>query len=77
METYIGGFMKDLINRLRNPGTLIGLVGMIGLLLTQFGIQIDLEWLDTTVKIVCSIMTILGLANNPTEKGVYNPIKKV
>lgn len=68
--------MKDLINRLRNPGTLIGLVGMIGLLLTQFGIEIDLEWLDTTVKIVCGIMTVLGLTNDPTTKGVYNPIKK-
>lgn len=68
--------MKDLINRLRNPGTLIGLVGMIGLLLTQFGVDIDIEWLNTTVKIICGIMTVLGLTNDPTTPGVYPVAKK-
>jgi len=68
--------MKELINRLRHPGTLIGLVGMVGLLLTQFGINIDLVWLDTTIKIICSIMTILGLTTNPTTPKVYIPFKK-
>lgn len=67
--------MKELIKRLRHPGTLIGLVGMIGLLLTQFGVKIDLEWLDTTIKIVCGIMTVLGLTTDPTTPNVYNPLK--
>lgn len=67
--------MKQLINRLRNPGTLIGLVGMIGLLLVQFGVDVNIEWLDTTIKIVCSIMSVLGLTNNPTIKGLDNPFK--
>ncbi len=68
--------MKELINRLRHPGTLIGLVGMVGLLLTQFGIDIDLVWLEKTIKIICGIMAVLGLTTDPTTKGVYNPIKK-
>ncbi len=68
--------MKNLINRLRHPGTLIGLVGMIGLLLNQFGLDIDLEWLDTVINLVCGIMAILGLTTNPTTPGVYNPLKK-
>jgi len=68
--------MKELIKRLRHPGTLIGLVGMVGLLLTQFGVKVDLEWLDTTIKIICSIMTVLGLTTDPTTPGVYNPTKK-
>ena len=68
--------MKDLIKRLRHPGTLIGLTGMIGLLLVQFGVNVNTEWLDTTIKIVASIMTVLGLTNDPLSKGVYNPIKK-
>ena len=68
--------MKDLLKRLKHKGTVLGLVGMIGLLLNQFGLQIDVEWLNTTVNIIFSILTILGLANNPTEPGFYNPIKK-
>lgn len=67
--------MKQLINRLRNPGTLVGLVGMIGLLLVQFGIEVDIEWLDKTIKIICSILFTLGLMNNPTSKGLDNPFK--
>ncbi len=68
--------MKDLINRLRHPGTLIGLVGMIGLLLNQFGLEVDLVWLDTTINIVCGIMAVLGLTTDPTTPKVYNPLKK-
>lgn len=69
--------MKELLKRLSNPGTLIGLVGLVGLLLVQFGFEIDLEWLDRVVKTICAIMSVLGLTNDPTTPGVYNPLKKV
>ena len=68
--------MNNFLKRLKNPGTVIGLAGMFGLLLVQFGLDIDLAWLDTTVKIVCAIAAMLGLMNDPTTPGVYNPLKK-
>ena len=63
-------------NRFKNPGTVIALVGMIGLLVKQFGIEVDLEWLDTTINLVCSILVVIGLMNNPNTKGIDHPLKK-
>lgn len=67
--------MKNLLKRLRNPGTIVAIVGTAGLLLTQFGIKIDLEWLDSTVKIACSLGVLLGILNNPQTPGIDNPTK--
>ena len=64
------------LKELRNFGTVMALVGMFGLLLNQFGINIDIEWLDKTADIVCSILVLLGVMNNPTTKGLDNPFKK-
>ena len=61
--------------RFKNPATIIALVGAIGLLLNQFGLDVDLEWLDTTTKIFCTILVILGIANNPETKGIDLPKK--
>ena len=67
--------MSNYLKRFKNAGTIISLAGLVGLLLTQFGIKIDLEWLDTTVKIVCSILVLLGVCNNPHTPGVDLPGK--
>lgn len=63
-------------NRFKNPGTILALVGMLGLLANQFGLDIDLEWLDTTADLVCGILILVGVMNNPTTKGIDNPLKK-
>ena len=63
-------------NRFKNPGTVMALVGMIGLLVKQFGVEVDLQWLDTTINLVCSILVIIGVMNNPQTKGIDNPLKK-
>jgi len=68
--------MKKFFTRLRHRGTIIGLGGMVGLLLIQFGFKVDLVWLDTTLKLICGIAAMLGLMNDPTTPGVYNPLKK-
>ena len=67
-------------NDLRNPGVLLGLVSMVGLLLVQFGVKVDLEWLNETAELVITILSTLGLLvsvkNNPKTKGIDNPFKK-
>lgn len=63
-------------NRFKNVGTVMALVGMIGLLANQFGLNINIEWLDTTADIVCTILVLLGVMNNPNTKGLDNPLKK-
>jgi len=66
--------MKEYLKRLANPGTVLSIVSVIGLLLTQFGIKIDLTWLDTTAKLVCSLGLLLGIMNNPTTPGLDLPV---
>lgn len=64
------------MKRFKNVGTVMAIVGLLGLLLNQFGINVDVEWLDTTSKIVCSILVLLGIMNNPETGGVDLPFKK-
>lgn len=68
--------MSNIKEILKNTGTIISLFGLGGLLLNQFGLGIDLVWLDTTIKLVCSILVLLGICNNPSTKGVDNPFIK-
>ena len=67
-------------NKLRNPGTILGLVSMIGLLLVQFNVKVDLNWLNETAEIIVTILSMVGLVvsvnNNPETKGIDNPLKK-
>lgn len=69
--------MKDYLKRFKNVGTIISCVGLIGLLLTQFGVTIDLEWLDNTTKIVCTLLIVLGICNNPDSIGLDLPTKNL
>lgn len=67
---------KEYLKRFRNPATILALVGAIGLLLNQFGLNIDLEWLGATTKIFCTVLVILGIANNPDSSGLDLPKKE-
>lgn len=69
--------MREYLKRFRNTGTTISIVGLVGLLLVQFEIKIDLNWLDTTTKLVCSLLVVLGICNNPTTIGLDLPKKDV
>ena len=68
--------MKEYLRRLKNPGTILSIVSIVGLLLVQFGFKIDLEWLDTTAKLSCSLGILIGILNNPTTGGVDLPISQ-
>lgn len=65
--------MKEYLKKFKNTGTIIGLVGLIGTLLIQFGVKVDVNWLNNTVQSICSILVILGICNNPNTKGLDLP----
>lgn len=66
---------KNILNKLKNPQITIFLVLQIGMLLMQFGIDVNNEWLNNTMVIICSILVVLGVMNNPNTKG-FNPLEK-
>lgn len=65
--------MLEYIKRFKNTGTILSLVGLIGLLLNQFGLGVDIDWMNNTTKIICSILVILGICNNPSTNGLDLP----
>lgn len=65
--------IKKYLERFKNVGTVISVASLVGLLLLQFGVKIDLVWLDTTVKIICGLGIALGVMNNPTTPGLDIP----
>lgn len=68
--------MKQYLERFKNVGTVMSLVGAVGLLLQQFGYNINLEWLNNVATTVCSILVILGICNNPNTPGMDLPRKE-
>ncbi len=68
--------MKEWLQRFRNTGTLIALVGAIGIVLQQFGIKVDMTWLNNTITAICTVLVILGIANDPNTNGLDIPTNK-
>ena len=66
---------KNILNKLKNPQITIFLVLQVGMLLMQFGIDVDNEWLNNTMVIICSILVVLGIMNNPNTKG-FHPLEE-
>lgn len=65
--------MLDYLKRFKNVGTVIGVVGLLGSLAIQFGIKVDLDWLNNTALTVCNILVVLGIMNNSTTSGLDLP----
>lgn len=68
--------IKAYLTRLKNPGTLITLVSLIVLLLTINGVKVDDARIMNSVKIICSVLAILGIMNNPDTPGLDLPTTK-
>lgn len=66
--------LKNYLKRFQNVGTILAIVGAIGLILQQFGFKVDMEWLNNTATAICSLLVLLGIANNPENSGVDLPI---
>lgn len=65
--------MGQYLKRFKNVGTIIAVVGLGGILINQFGYNVDLNWLNDTVNIACGILVVLGICNNPETKGMDIP----
>ena len=67
---------KNYMKRFQNVGTILAIVGAIGLILQQFGYKVDMEWLNKTATAICSLLGLLGIANNPQNSGIDLPMVK-
>ena len=67
---------KNYMKRFQNVGTILAIVGTIGLILQQFGYKVDMEWLNNTATAICSLLVLLGIANNPQSSGIDLPMVK-
>ena len=68
--------LKNYLKRFQNVGTILAIVGAIGLILQQFGYKVDMEWLNNTATAICSLLVLLGLANNTQNSGIDLPMVK-
>lgn len=67
---------KNYMKRFQNVGTILAIVGAIGLILQQFGYKVDMEWLNNTATAICGLLVLLGIANNPQSSGIDLPMVK-
>lgn len=65
--------LRNYLKRFQNVGTILAIVGAIGLILQQFGYKVDMEWLNNTTTAICSLLVLLGIANNPESDGIDLP----
>lgn len=68
--------MRKYLSRLRNPATIIGILGYVLTILTALGVSIDNEMIMTIVQSICAICVLLGILNNPETTGIDFPIKE-
>ncbi len=68
--------MRKYLSRLRNPATIIGILGYVLTILTALGVAIDNEMIMTIVQSLCAICVLLGILNNPETTGIDFPIKE-
>lgn len=67
--------IEKYLERFKNTGTIMALVGAVGLLAQQCGAKVDLEWINNVATTVCTILVLLGICNNPTTSGIDVPGK--
>ena len=67
---------KNYMKRFQNVGTILAIVGVIGLILQYLGYKVDTEWLNNIATAVCSLLVLLGIANNPENSGIDLPMVK-
>lgn len=65
--------VKDLMNRLSHPQTIMAIVSAVVLILQNLGIAVDGEKINNIVGLVCYILLATAVLNNPKGKGSYVP----
>lgn len=67
--------LKELRKRLSNPGTILTIVSAGVLIAQNLGIIVDDEAIMRVVGSLCVIGIALGVLNDPTTDGIYNPLR--
>ena len=68
--------MKQYLERLKNPATVLAIVGYVITILFNAGLQVDSDAITTITTSVCGICVLLGVMNNPETKGIDLPNNK-
>lgn len=66
--------LKQYLNRLKNPATVLGITGLILNILVLNKINIDSDVIYQTIQSICGILILLGIMNNPETGGVDLPL---
>lgn len=53
--------MKNILKKITNTKIIIAIVSGVVLILTTWGVEIPVEKIDTTVKVICSLGVALGI----------------
>ena len=68
--------LEVILERLKNPGTIITIVWETLLIASNCGLEVDNEAVMTSVRAACTIGIALGVLNNPTIPGLHLPFLK-
>ncbi|MBZ6007318.1 phage holin [Paraclostridium bifermentans] len=66
----------EILNRLKNTGTIVAIGSAAVMIATNLGFDIDSEKVLYIINTICSVGVALGVLNNPTTSGLDNPMKK-
>lgn len=66
----------DILNRLKNTGTIVAIGSAEVMIATNLGFDIDSETVLYIINTICSVGVAVGVLNNPTVPGLDNPMKK-
>lgn len=62
--------MKNILNKLKNPYTVIGITACFVTILKTFGLEINSIEVDLVIQSICTIFILLGIMNNPDTDGL-------
>ena len=62
--------LRNILNKLKNPYTVIGITACIVTILNTFGVVMDNTKVDLVIQSVCTIFILLGIMNNPDTTGL-------
>lgn len=65
--------MKKYFDRLKNPATVIGIVGYTLTILSALGFCFDNDAVMTIIHSICAICVLIGILNNPETAGIDLP----
>ena len=68
--------MKQYLERLKNPATVLAIVGYGTTILFNMGIKVDTDAITIIATSICGICVLLGIMNNPETKGIDLPTNK-